>query len=157
MKLPPLVVTEPDKNSPIRSACQCVGQLYTGLLLSDDVIEVHGPWLIPILAHFYERHHAKLFYLMASLLFQGMVVCVGCDMPVMVHKEIDVVRHLPHSVCLWLGLLSADLGQLLRNPCTLSVTLSYAAETTTLWDTQECRWHRFSGHWIPPIQTLTVF
>lgn len=83
------------------------------MLLSDDVVEVHGPWLILILAHFYNRQHDQLFYLMASLLSQQMMVSVGCHMPAMVHREIDLVRHLPHSVCLCLGVLSADLGQLL--------------------------------------------
>lgn len=83
------------------------------MLLPDDVVEVHGPWLILILARFYKRQHGKLFYLMASLLSQQMVVSVGCDMPVMVHKEINLVRRLPHFVCLCLGVLSADQEQLL--------------------------------------------
>lgn len=78
------------------------------MLLPDDVVGVHGPWLILILARFYKRQHGKLLYLMASLLSQQMVVSVGCDMPVMVHKETDLVRRLPHSVCLCLGVLSAD-------------------------------------------------
>lgn len=83
------------------------------MLLPDDVVEVHGPWPILILAHFYKRQHGKLLYLMASLLSQQMVVSVGYHMPAVAHKEIDLVRRLPHSVCLCLGVLSADLGQLL--------------------------------------------
>lgn len=102
------------------------------MLLPDDTVEVHGPWLILILAHFYNRQYGKLFYLMASLLSQQMVVSVGCHMPVVVHKEIDLVRCLPHSVCLCLGVLSADLGQLLSYPCPLSATSSYAVETNNL-------------------------
>lgn len=53
MKLPPLVVTESGKHSPITSACQCVGWLSTGHAAIRWCGEVHGPWPIPILAHFY--------------------------------------------------------------------------------------------------------
>lgn len=103
MKLPLLVVTEPGRNSPITSACWCVGWLSTDHAATKWCSGSSWPLADSNSAHFYKRQHGKLLYLMASLLSQQMVVSMGYHMPAVVHKEIDLVRRLPHSLCLCLG------------------------------------------------------
>lgn len=103
MKLPLWVVTEPDKKQSSKIILPvCRGSYTLAMLLPDDVMEVHGPWLISILAPFCERQQGKLFHLMAPLLSQWVVACVGCAMSIMVRKDIDVAMHLPCSACLQL-------------------------------------------------------
>lgn len=73
MKLSPWVVTEAEKKkkkTPEISLPVCGGTYTLAILLSDDVMEVHGSWLILILAHFCESQQGKVFHLMAPLLSQ---------------------------------------------------------------------------------------